>query len=154
MIFISHRGNLYGPNPAVENNPIYIQSVLDAGFHVEIDVWEKGGDLWLGHDEPQYEIPDNFLSINSHRLWIHAKNVEALRKLSYQTNLVYFWHQEDDVTLTSNRRIWTYPGKPLVYDAIACMPEIAYDGNLWDCYAICSDLIVEYKRLYENRNTN
>ena len=31
MILISHRGNVYGPKPELENNPRYIQSALDAG---------------------------------------------------------------------------------------------------------------------------
>ena len=77
MIFISHRANLYGPDPDIENNPKQIAKVLDMGFDVEIDVWNDGRDNWyLGHDEPTYKIQEEFL-LND-RLWCHAKNVEAL----------------------------------------------------------------------------
>ena len=29
-------------------------------------------------------------------------------------NFNYFWHQEDDYTLTSEGYVWVYPGKPLI----------------------------------------
>ena len=38
MILISHRGNINGPNPEMENNPEYIQKALDLGYDVEVDV--------------------------------------------------------------------------------------------------------------------
>ena len=74
----------------------------------EIDVRYINGKWMLGHDNPDFEVPFEFLEQTG--LWIHAKNLEALYILS-KTNLVYFWHQEDDFTLTSNNYIWTYPGK-------------------------------------------
>lgn len=52
MIIISHRGNINGPNPRMENKPEYIKKALDENFMVEIDVWFYQGELWLGHDEP------------------------------------------------------------------------------------------------------
>ena len=39
MIFISHRGNLEGPNPERENNPDYISEALERVYSVEVDVW-------------------------------------------------------------------------------------------------------------------
>ena len=39
MKFISHRGNLYGPNPKLENKPTYIIEALKMGFDVEVDVF-------------------------------------------------------------------------------------------------------------------
>jgi hypothetical protein len=38
MRLISHRGNTIGPNPEMENSPLYIQETLDKGFDVEIDL--------------------------------------------------------------------------------------------------------------------
>ena len=55
MIFISHRGNLDGLNPDRENSPDYIDEAIKLGFDVEVDVRTKDGQLWLGHDEPQYK---------------------------------------------------------------------------------------------------
>ena len=38
MLFISHRGNLSGPQPENENKVSYIQAALDKGFAVEVEV--------------------------------------------------------------------------------------------------------------------
>lgn len=153
MLFISHRGNLYGPTPAMENHPMQIEQALKSGFDVEVDVWYHDGELYLGHDEPMYRMPSSFK--NHPRLWFHAKNIEALQHLhTYRLSpeSKFFWHQEDDYTLTSNEKIWVYPGKMLVRGSIAVMPERGYTGNLWDCYAICTDYIIKYKEEYESRN--
>lgn len=154
MLFISHRGNLRGPNPDKENHPVYIETALKAGFDVEIDVWYVDGDLYLGHDEPMHRMP---ISYRNHRnIWFHAKNIEALHNLqTYRLNPYskYFWHQTDDYTLTSNEKIWVYPGKKLVKGSIAVVPEVAYEGNLWECHAICTDYVIKYKELYESRHS-
>ena len=63
MILISHRGNISGKKIELENNPSYIQSTLDLGYEVEIDVWFKNGEWWLGHDNPEHKISiDYFLN--------------------------------------------------------------------------------------------
>lgn len=152
MHWISHRGNLEGPNPLLENDPGYIQLALDKGFDVEVDVWFIDGELYLGHDTGIHALPKEWLS--NFRFWFHCKNINALDFFKKTDGVKYFWHQEDDYTLTSNRKIWTYPGKPLLPECIAVVPEVAYNGNLWDCYAICTDYIHKYRRLYEGRNTD
>lgn len=150
MLFISHRGNLDGAQPDKENRPAYIQQALDAGFDVEVDVWFIDGELYLGHDAGVYAIPKHFL--NDHRIWFHCKNPSALNYFKHRDKIKYFWHQTDDYTLTSNRKIWSYPGKLLMPDSIAVVPEVSYKGILWDCHAICTDFVYKYKRLYESRN--
>ena len=42
MKLISHRGNLEGRKPELENNPEYIDEALSKGYDVEIDVWWSG----------------------------------------------------------------------------------------------------------------
>ena len=79
MHFISHRGNLKGPNKNLENKPNYIQEALDKGFDVEIDVWLNKEKFYLGHDKALYETDINF--IGQKKIWVHAKNIEALNKL-------------------------------------------------------------------------
>ena len=59
MLLISHRGNLSGPNKNLENNPEHILTVIKK-YNVEIDLWCKNGKLFLGHDEPRYQINDTF----------------------------------------------------------------------------------------------
>ena len=79
MILISHRGNIDGPNPKMENKPEYVQKALDLGYDVEIDVWLIDGNFFLGHDEPQYKIERSFLQ--NKKLWCHAKNIEAFYRM-------------------------------------------------------------------------
>jgi hypothetical protein len=159
MRIISHRGNLTGPNPKVENTIAYIQSALDMGFDVEVDVWKVGNTVYLGHDAPHEPMPLSYY--DDTRLWFHCKNVHALNHMRMFAliphKLKYFWHQTDDYCLVSNQKIWVYPGKPLLYDSIAVVPETlpedcAYRNELWQCYAICTDYPIDYKMKYESRN--
>lgn len=144
MKLIAHRGLFDGPNKALENHPDQIKAAWDLGFDCEIDLRVVDGEFWLGHDEPQYKISHNFLEMGP--LWIHAKNLEALRYLSI-TRFNYFWHQEDDYTLTSKGIIWAYPGKEVNSRTIMLMPEWD-DPNLLstidiDCFGICSDYVLK-----------
>jgi len=149
MILISHRGNLTGPNPEMENNPDYIKEALHSGYDVELDVWLSKGKLLMGHDEPQYEISRRFLTAYRNRLWIHCKNVEIFvefKKMDHEgEKLNYFWHQEDTLALTSQGFIWAYPGKQPIEGSIAVMPEV-YNDNLAKVIGVCSDYVKNYKK--------
>jgi len=120
-ILISHRGNTKGLNPDLENNPKYIESAIKLGFDVEVDVWFLEGEYFLGHDNPQYKTNLSFLERLP--LWCHAKNVNALSSLISNPKIHCFWHQEDDVTLTSRGFLWTYPGKKVTEKSICVLPE-------------------------------
>jgi len=147
MKIISHRGLIYGPNKNKENKPDEIEKVLLQGFDCEIDVWAIYDKWFLGHDEPQYEIPVSFLGKQG--LWIHCKNLDALYKLNDSVfNYEYFWHQNDDFTLTSGNFIWTYPGKHLTKNSIAVLPE--FNKDYWEyvksvtIYGICTDYVEKF----------
>ena len=56
----------------------------------------------------------------------------------------YFWHQEDDYTITSKGYIWTYPGKKILPKSICVLPERVNYKKI-DCLGICSDFIGKYK---------
>lgn len=145
MILISHRGNINGPNEVKENSPFYIMEAISMGFDVEIDIWYKDGDLWLGHDKPQYKTSEEWLKERIDNLWIHCKNIESIcffNSLSYNFN--YFWHQQDTLTLTSKNHMWVYPGKQPIKNSISVMPEIN-DDDISICIGICSDYILKYK---------
>ena len=146
MILISHRGNLNGKKVDEENSPKYIIKALEEGFDVEIDVWYINNNFFLGHDGPEYKVEIKFLE--NKKLWCHAKNLDALLHLS-KINSIYFWHQEDDYTLTSNGYIWTYPGKILTKQSICVLPETTNIKKIYDCYGICSDFILRYKNNYD-----
>lgn len=146
MILISHRGNINGRFESFENEPTYIDSAISKGYDVEIDIWCKDGMLWLGHDKPDYRIDFRFIKDRITKLWVHCKNIEAvlyLKECGYDVN--YFWHQEDDITLTSKGYLWTYPGKKLTKFSIAVMPEYKSFDNIEISYGICSDYIDSFR---------
>jgi len=145
MILIAHRGNINGRLESYENEPNYIDLAISKGFDVEIDIHMIEGNLYLGHDEPQYGITQNWINQRFDKLWLHCKNIEAVEWFSSISGFNYFWHQEDTLTLTSKGYIWSYPGKQPIKNSIAVMPEL-YNDNLNSCIGICSDYIQNYKK--------
>ena len=148
MRFIAHRGLINGPDVNLENRPAVIEDALRQGFDCEIDVWYKDQQFFLGHDFPDYQVSFDFLLQKG--LWLHAKNLDALYVLGANSQMNYFWHQEDDFTLTSQGYIWTYPGKELTSNSIQVMPEWE-DKSLKNinstCFGICSDYVERIKKL-------
>jgi hypothetical protein len=115
---IAHRGNTKGKT-LNENMPTYVLNACDKYF-VEIDVWFVSGRFYLGHDNPEYEVEDSFLS--NDKFFCHAKNEEALHEM-IKKGIHCFWHEDDKMTVTSKGFVWKYP-------------EVYKDGVLW---GICSD---------------
>ena len=143
MILISHRGNINGRNPNLENGQRYCQKAIDAGYNVEIDVHFYDGILWTGHDRPQYRVDDDFLI--QEEVWCHAKDIMALRRL-LELETHCFFHQNDPVTLTSKGYMWTYPTQPLTEKSICVKPEVQLIA-LKHSAGICSDVIEKYTDL-------
>ena len=142
MFYISHRGNINGPNKKEENKPEYINVAIQNGYDVEIDVRFKNSQFYLGHDFAEYKVDESFL-LNK-KIWCHAKDVDALHNLK-KINAHFFWHQQDDVTLTSKGYFWTSPGKLLTKNIICVLPEVGKDKKI-DCAGLCSDFIKDYKQ--------
>jgi hypothetical protein len=148
---IAHRGNLSSIESDLENTPSYIDKAIQEGFDVEIDVWFIDDTLYLGHDEPQYEVNFRWFRDRINKIWIHCKNSEAMlffNKRSYKFN--YFWHQEDMFTITSKNIIWQYPSDIVYENAIFLMPEKfpkLDKEELKNSLGICSDFIADYKKL-------
>lgn len=138
---ISHRGNLTGPKPGIENTAPRIIDVLSKGYDCEVDLWRLEERWWLGHDGPRHIVADGF--IHKHGLWCHAKNLAALEGLMEEHVKHVFWHDVDERALTSSGYIWTYPGQAL------CALSIAVDIDILpvvdaDVAGVCSDRIAEY----------
>jgi hypothetical protein len=145
MILIAHRGNINGPNPIEENKPEYLLSTIEKGYHVELDLWYINNKLYLGHDNPQYNINIEFLLSNKDKIFCHCKNIQALHYMIKNSHdIEYFFHDNDDYVLTSKNHIWTFPGKELTKNSICVMPEWVGKKPI-NCYGICSDKIIEYK---------
>lgn len=143
MVYIAHRGNVNGRFESYENEPAYIDRAIELGYDVEVDMWWIDGRTYLGHDEPQYEVDDSWLSERADKLWVHCKNVELLNWIS-STTLHYFWHTNADYTLISNKMVLVKPGQKLIKNSICCMPEMGYIGDITKCYAIMTDNIKGY----------
>jgi hypothetical protein len=153
LILISHRGNLQGPNKSRENSTSQIDLVLSLGLDCEIDVWIINKEIFLGHDSPMEMVSLEWLIERSSRLWIHCKNLDSLEFfVNSSLSLNYFWHQNDDYTLTSRGFIWAFPGKPLSSSSILVLPELEMDTsrdylefNQCSFIGICSDYVQKIK---------
>jgi len=145
MKLISHRGNINGRFETYENEPTYIDKAISDGYDVEVDVWYLDGNLFLGHDKPQYGVDFRWFRDRISKLWIHCKNIESVNffcDCQYEFN--YFWHENDTITLTSFNFIWAFPGKQPIQKSIAVLPEI-YNDDITSCLGVCSDYIQKYK---------
>jgi len=145
MILIAHRGNINGAIPERENSPDYIEQALLLGYHVEVDIRYIAGKLWLGHDEPTYEVSYSFLSED---MWLHCKNIDALEFLSQDSSLNVFFHGVDDAVLTSRGYLWTAPGFQITPRSIAVMPELVRGWMISKAIGICTDHVAKYNNEY------
>lgn len=150
MKLIAHRGNINGQNTELENKPEYILETISLGYDCEIDVRYVNDTLYLGHDLPQYEISINFLLSNSHKLWIHCKNMDALDFLIKYKDLNIFWHENDTYTITSKQYIWSYVGAQTTKNIICVMPELQSQNivtNNNSFFGICTDQCLKYQNI-------
>lgn len=151
MILISHRGNIEGPNLEKENSTSYINDAIHKGYNVEVDIWVHDDSIFLGHDNPQYEIDFDWIDFRKDKLWLHCKNIEAVEFFYSKSKLNYFWHDTDNLTITSKGFLWAYPGKQPIKKSIAVLPEL-HNDNVSSCFGICSDFIKKYKESFGENN--
>jgi hypothetical protein len=145
MNLISHRGNIHGPSLERENSPSYIDEAILMGYDVEIDIRYTDDFFWLGHDRAQYSIDIDWLNQRKNKLWVHCKNIKSLLVLQ-QSDLNFFWHENDTLTLTSKGIIWAFPGNQPIKNSIAVLPEI-YEDDISESLGICTDFIKKYEAL-------
>ena len=148
MIFISHRGNMTGINPKRENEPLYIVEALEKGFDVEIDVWYKKGQFYLGHDEPQYKVKREFLQ--NRKLWCHTKNIDAFYHMVDDEKIHCFSHDKDEVALTSKGYFWSLSNTKMTDKSISVMPSDYLDLPK-NIAGVCSDNIGYYRDAIQSK---
>lgn len=154
---ISHRGNVDGPDVSLENTTQQTEVAIRLGFDVEIDVWKVEDRLFLGHDAPQHPVELQFLLKNCDKLWVHAKNLAALRFLLDYPHMNVFTHVGDDFTLTSHGQIWTFPNKPITNRSVPVIlvrPTLEVLSVVEGCYGICTDYPVETRKLLKINDDN
>ena len=142
MKIISHRGNVSGRKPRLENTKEYVLKALKS-FDVEIDVWAYDGAIYLGHDEPTELIPLTLLKLNSEKLWIHCKNIEALETLSKERDLNCFGHSLDEFVLTSKGFIFTKPNSNQSPNSVSV--DLNAEKLYYKNYGVCTDYPEKYR---------
>jgi hypothetical protein len=140
MKIIAHRGNTSGPNKD-ENHPTHLEKALLKGYDIEVDVWVIENKIFLGHDEPKYNVSFNNLFEIKDNLWIHCKNLTALNFFN-KKDFIFFWHENDRFTLTSNGFIWTYPNEELSKKSI--IVDLMGNNVYNDVYGVCTDYTEKY----------
>ena len=138
MKIISHRGNIRGPISQKENRPTYIDCAIGNGYDVEIDLRSIDGELWLGHDVPQYKVEHSWLQPRKEYLWIHCKDIAAAKECwEYQS----FCHTSDPYTYTSTGKIWLHDLSMKIDNnvIIPMIDDIDYAPMNGQPYAICTD---------------
>jgi len=153
MLFISHRGNLAGPDLNNENKPEYVSTALEKGYSVVVDTWaiavqeEKNTvQLVLGDLTPQYPVTLEFLQ--KPNIISRAKNLETFQILL--DNNVHTFLDSNDTQLTSRGLIWPRVGaRSLVPRAVLNIPELITNNiatvvNV-NCSGMCSNFIERVK---------
>ena len=152
VLLISNCGNTNGINLEKQNTIDYVQSAIDENFIVVVDVWKnRNNNLFLGTYEPSYLVDLNFLKKET--IICRAKTLNTFEYLLLN-NIHCFMDGKDDFILTSQKLIWTYPGKQIVFNSIINMPEYLLPDISsilpLRCKGICSNYIQGIKKQLEN----
>jgi len=150
MKLISHRGNTNAIIPDSENKKEYIDNAIRLGYDVEVDIWMVDNMLFLGHDEPQYEVELNWLMERKTSLWIHTKNFQALNYL-IDKGVRIFYHQQEEQTIINNCNvIWSHDLDNTSDKSIIPLLSLESLRNNHQqykhVYGICSDFIEYIKQ--------
>lgn len=153
MINISHRGLIDGPNKRLENTIKAVDFALDIKLDVEIDVRLVNKRFYLGHDSIQEEVTIDWLLVRKKQLWVHCKDLDSADFFtSSNIDLNFFFHQNDDLCITSKGFLWIYPKKKFTKNSIiVCtsaneIKKIQYEKQIPK--GICSDYPQLIKKIY------
>ena len=146
MIYIAYRGLFHGEDPQIENTPNQVSTALLYGYNAMVDAWRVDGQLYLGTDQPLYEVSEKYLQ--NKRLWISCRNQEMYNWITVQKPKLYPNYFQlpygpiPSYVTTNNGYYWTYQDKPINNQSIMVVPE-SYDRGLLStihlrCYGICS----------------
>jgi hypothetical protein len=152
MKLISHRGNINGPVPSLENKPNYIDFAISQGYFAEVDIREVRGKFFLGHDKPQYHVNIEWLMSRKDSLYVHVKDfitLEFMMSFSSISKLNFFYHDSDPAVVTSTGEVWVHPNSKPISGGIFVMPEnrsfTKEDIIKANCSGVCSDYIQAFR---------
>jgi hypothetical protein len=87
MLYLSFRGLLQGQDPAAENTIKQIGKALNAGFGVMVDAWRVNNKLYLGSEQPLYEVTPQYLQ--NKRFYIAVRNQDMRSWIGSQPSSLY-----------------------------------------------------------------
>jgi len=141
MLLISNRGNINGPNSLLENTPDYIDSTIDQGYNVKIDLWYIHDKCFLGQDGPKNEVSWEWIIKNADYLWVNCMNTSTFSFLLENAKpLNFFYNKLDSIAMTSQGFAWSnnndFSKGTIVYNTDAI------EGVL----GVCSDTVSKWSK--------
>ena len=153
MIIISHRGNLAGIVPDKENHPEYIDKAISEGFDVEIDIRvitnvNNTNQVYLGHDNLEHLVSNDWLLKRKNNLWLHCKNLQAAHYLKEEFKC--FGSDKDPFCYMSQGYIWVndtdIKPPPGCVVPLLGLEDIKTYRFMQSAYAICTDYPMKLER--------
>jgi hypothetical protein len=156
MLFISYRGIYDGTNYEDANSPNQIAKAFGYGVSVMADVWRQEDKIYLGNDQPLYEVTAKY--IQGKKWWLNARNTEMQLWLAEQNpNLYPNWFYFNTPTppppyvTASNGKLITPGTEPINNNSVIFLPEIN-DRGLFStvklkCFGICSTYLSFIRRM-------
>jgi len=145
MKLISHRGNIDGIIKEKENHPDYILNAIKKyNYDVEVDVRFINKKIYLGHDNPEWEIKIDFFTKLKNKLYLHCKNIEALLFFSIKKNKCFYHFLENHTPILNTNLIWTHNLKETTKKSIIPLlnkKEILKWKKYSNAFGFCSDYI-------------
>ena len=144
MLLISNKGNIEGENLDLENTPDYIESTINQGYNVKIDLKYKNDKLYLGEITSDTEVEWSWLLKWSDYLWINCRDTKTLSFfLENGQKFNFFYNYLDLVTMTSKGFAWSVENPDskgtIVYD-------IDNDLNPIDVLGVCSNWVSKWSK--------
>ena len=103
----------------------------------------------LGHDKPRYKVDLEYLLRKAPRLWMHAKDLDALKDFAHDDRFNVFCHSKDPRTLTTKGFVWTRSIEE-DYDASSIVLQLEFaelrDRNI---AGICSNYPRQFREYLE-----
>ena len=148
MEIISHRGNLTGPSPELENTVASVEMAANF-FKVEIDIRKLNGEYFLGHDEPERKVSLQWLNYYRDKLFLHCKNADAYECDRLQ-DFHRFMHENEDTVTCSRGNVLKHPNFKPLPNSYNMMPENSEQETLQTVLkssAVCTDYPLFFQSL-------
>lgn len=148
----AHRANIQGRSDR-ENDPEQIEACLARGLGVEVDLHQRDGRFFFGHDTPDYEVELERFDVAGVIFHLKTPQVPTLRSADA------FALERDAYAFTLRGYLWTNYETPISARSIVCAPELVGAPESLDAFVarasgasgICTDFPARVAELLEER---